>query len=103
MVGLAKWERKGLWPLQELGSIPAPHPIKKERNINMPIHEYRCEDCGHVFEDITMRMDEAKHSTECPKCKKLNKTNIAKKIVSSGTVFTIHGYNSSNGYAGHMR
>ena len=64
----------------------------------MPIHEYHCENCGDTFEEITIKLQDAKDSIECPKCK-----NIAKRIISGGTLFTIHGYNSSNGYAGHMR
>jgi len=63
----------------------------------MPIHEYKCEDCGKIFEDVTMNMESVKDSKKCPKCK-----GKAKKIVSPGS-FIIHGYNANNGYAGHMR
>lgn len=68
----------------------------------MPIHDYQCESCGYIFEEVTFRMDAVKISTECPNCKKDGKLGFAKKIMSSGS-FIIHGYNANNGYAGHMR
>lgn len=63
----------------------------------MPIHEYRCEKCGHKFEDVTMKIEEAKESLKCPKC-----SNNVNRLISSGS-FIVHGYNANNGYAGHMR
>jgi putative FmdB family regulatory protein len=84
--------------MSEFDPHTSPQQIFEIKGAYMPIHEYRCEKCGNTFEDITMKIKEVKESIECPKCK-----SIAKKIISSGTLFTIHGYNSSNGYAGHMR
>ena len=69
----------------------------------MPIYEYQCEKCGYIFEEITMKMNPTKISTSCPNCKDKGEEGIAKKIISGGTVFTVHGFNSNNGYAGHMR
>lgn len=63
----------------------------------MPIYEYQCEKCGYIFEEVTLKMEPTKISTECPNCK-----GISKKILSKGS-FVVHGYNASNGYAGHMR
>ena len=64
----------------------------------MPIHEYQCKKCKHVIEAIIWKMEDVQNTIECPYCKEK-----AKKIISDGGVFTIHGYNSSNGYSGHMR
>lgn len=72
--------------------------IKKGVLKTMPIHEYQCEKCGHVIEKIIWKMDDVEKIIECPFCKEK-----AKQIISDGGVFTVHGYNSNNGYAGHMR
>jgi putative FmdB family regulatory protein len=69
----------------------------------MPIHEYQCNDCGYIFEEVTVKMSATKISTHCPVCKQKGKDAIARKLISGGTVFTVHGYNSNNGYSGHMR
>lgn len=69
----------------------------------MPIYEYQCKKCGYIFEEITTKMEPPKISTVCPNCAEKNQEGIAKKIISGGTVFTVHGFNSSNGYAGNMR
>lgn len=68
----------------------------------MPIHEYQCEKCGYIFEEVTLKMDAVKISTTCPACLEKKEQGIAKKIMSSGS-FIVHGYNANNGYAGHMR
>jgi putative FmdB family regulatory protein len=70
----------------------------------MPIHEYQCIKCGYIFEEVTFSLDAVKISTGCKNCVDSNgNPSIARKIMSGGTFFTIHGYNSNNGYAGHMR
>ena len=33
----------------------------------MPIHEFRCKECGHEFEELVF----ANQSPECPKCNKM--------------------------------
>jgi putative FmdB family regulatory protein len=63
----------------------------------VPIHEYQCEKCGYIFEEVTLKMSTVKITTKCPNCQE-----IAKRLISSGA-FIVHGYNSNNGYAGHMR
>jgi putative FmdB family regulatory protein len=68
----------------------------------MPIHEYQCEKCGYIFEEVTMNLEAVKISTNCPACQEKDEFGIAKKIMSKGS-FRVHGYNSNNGYAGNMR
>ena len=68
----------------------------------MPIYEYQCEECGYIFEEVTIKMGPIKISTNCPVCSKNGNMAIAKKIISSGS-FIVHGYNANNGYSGHMR
>ena len=68
----------------------------------MPIHEYRCEKCGRVFEVTTLNMKDVKNRANCPLCLKNNEFGVGEKIISAGS-FQIHGYNANNGYAGHMR
>ena len=36
----------------------------------MPIYEYQCRACGHVFE-LLRRMKDADSDVECPKCQSL--------------------------------
>ena len=62
----------------------------------MAIYEFQCQTCGYIFEEVNVDLKSAK-TKECPKCK-----NISKKILSSGS-FIINGFNSNNGYSGHMR
>jgi putative FmdB family regulatory protein len=33
----------------------------------MPIYEFRCADCGHVFEELVMRASD-QEDLACPKC-----------------------------------
>ena len=33
----------------------------------MPIYEFRCADCGHVFEELVMRSSD-QEDLACPKC-----------------------------------
>jgi putative FmdB family regulatory protein len=68
----------------------------------MPIYEYQCKECGYIFEEVTLKMEPTKISTECPVCNERGNTGIAKRILSKGS-FIVNGYNASNGYAGHMR
>jgi putative FmdB family regulatory protein len=52
-----------------------------ERNINVPIYEYRCEKCQTIFERLTFKADEEK--LQCPEC---GKTEVAR--VLSAASFT---------------
>jgi putative FmdB family regulatory protein len=33
----------------------------------MPIYEFRCDDCGHVFEELVLRSSD-QHDLACPRC-----------------------------------
>jgi len=68
----------------------------------MPIYEYQCEKCGYIFDEVSLKMGPIKISTTCPKCHEEGHKSIATKLMSKGS-FIVHGYNSSNGYSGHMR
>ena len=57
--------------------------------VNMPIYEYKCKVCGHVFEE--------KHSTQeirekCPKCK----GEIAKVFSPPGISFVGSGFHCND-------
>ncbi len=45
----------------------------------MPIYEYQCQSCGHIYEAIQKISDPA--LTDCPAC---NKPDLAKKITAAG-------------------
>jgi putative FmdB family regulatory protein len=47
----------------------------------MPIHEYRCEKCGHTFEKLTFKGDSEK--IPCPECDAPN----TQKLISAGSFF----------------
>ena len=68
----------------------------------MPIHEYQCEKCGYIFEEVTFKLSAVKASTSCPACKEWDNFGHAKKIMSTGSSI-VHGFNNNNGYSGHMR
>ena len=68
----------------------------------MPIYEYQCNTCGYIFDEVSLKMGPIKMSTVCPKCSKKGEESIATKLMSKGS-FTVHGFNSSNGYSGNMR
>ncbi|MGC8624179.1 MAG: FmdB family zinc ribbon protein [Phycisphaerae bacterium] len=51
----------------------------------MPTYEYRCELCGHTFEEF--QSITAKPIRKCPKCGKLS----VKRLISSGAGFIFHG------------
>jgi putative FmdB family regulatory protein len=46
----------------------------------MPIYEYRCNDCGQIFEILTT----SRSSTEPPLCRHCQSTRV-KKIISAGS------------------
>lgn len=50
----------------------------------MPIYEYKCHNCGHLFEELqSMNADPAK--TKCPKCGALRSERILSAFSSSGS------------------
>lgn len=56
----------------------------------MPIYEFRCVHCGHVYELLT-RLDESGENLECPECKGIG----GRKLMS---VFSARGL--ENGHHG---
>jgi putative FmdB family regulatory protein len=36
----------------------------------MPIYEYRCRDCGHVFDRVEPLAEHGRGKLQCPKCKR---------------------------------
>ena len=58
----------------------------------MPIFEFRCTECGHVFEEYTRKRNLL--GIECPKCNAL-----ATKEMSVSN-FKVNGYNADNNYSG---
>jgi putative FmdB family regulatory protein len=57
----------------------------------MPMYEYRCQDCGALYEQLR-RMSEADNDLECPRCgSKQVKRQVSACAVNSG------GTNSGGG------
>jgi putative FmdB family regulatory protein len=50
-----------------------------EEITNMPIYEYRCDDCDHQFEALQKMSDDA--LTDCPKC---NQPALKKLLTAGG-------------------
>jgi putative FmdB family regulatory protein len=60
----------------------------------MPIFEYQCEECGAVFERLTLHTSSAMQTITCPRCES---TRTAKRF---STFSTSAGHTSSAGNAG---
>lgn len=56
------------------------------------IYEFKCKNCGNVFEEIRMLKDNT-NSAECPKC------NEEGEKIPSTFGFKIIGFASINGYS----
>jgi len=56
----------------------------------MPLYDFKCSKCGHVFESLEKHTITYK---KCPKCKKR-----ANKVLGSFS-FKVNGHNVGNGYA----
>lgn len=48
----------------------------------MPIYEFRCLGCGHVFELLKLRKEDEKSGMQCPKCS----SQEVEKVLSSVSV-----------------
>lgn len=59
----------------------------------MPVYEYQCKKCGHIFEVITIMADE--ELKPCTKCG----TGSTKKILSQTGKPVVHGYSAENSYS----
>lgn len=44
----------------------------------MPIYEYQCRGCGHIFENWFEHIDQKNIRRKCPKCKK----SFTKRLIS---------------------
>lgn len=51
----------------------------KTRRLEMPIYEYRCDNCGHEFDTLQKVSDEP--LTDCPAC---GKPALVKKVSAAG-------------------
>jgi putative FmdB family regulatory protein len=51
----------------------------KTTRLEMPIYEYRCENCGHEFDTLQKVSDDA--LTDCPECAK---PALVKKVSAAG-------------------
>ena len=47
----------------------------------MPIYEYQCEDCSHVFETLVLGKD-----AEAPACDKCGSRRVARRISAANTI-----------------
>ena len=60
--------------------------------IYMPIFEFKCGDCGHVFEDLVLVCKDV-NEVICPVCKSSNTSKLISKF----------GYSSSSGFVSSSR
>ncbi len=61
----------------------------------MPLYEYRCKNCGEVFEKM-VRWSEADRSPICPKCQSQDTQKKMSQIASFGTLSSGSSSPSSN-------
>ncbi|MCL4562409.1 MAG: zinc ribbon domain-containing protein [Chloroflexi bacterium] len=66
----------------------------------MPLYEYRCSQCGHIFEKM-VRFSEANIPPECPICNsRLTQKQITSFATSGGSLSSSSGSSSSCGSSG---
>jgi putative FmdB family regulatory protein len=53
----------------------------------MPIYEFKCIGCGHVFELLQLKKDDEKSGMKCPKCG----SQEVERVLSSVSVITTSG------------
>ena len=66
----------------------------------MPIYEFRCLGCGHVFELLKLKKESEEASMKCPQCKSEEVERIlsvVSSVVSSGKKSTQTVKNCSSG------
>ena len=65
----------------------------------MPIYEYKCRSCGHVFEDFRPA-SEADTKTACPQCKKKDIERMMSAFCTGGggSSGAAEGCGSSGGF-----
>ena len=49
----------------------------------MPIYEYRCEKCGHIF-DAFQRIGEGNENLNCPECETPRPSRLISAFASTG-------------------
>lgn len=65
----------------------------------MPRYDFKCEDCGHVREDVwmsTYRESQGVDTLDIAPCEKCG--GLLRKMPSAPN-FTVTGYNAKNGYS----
>lgn len=50
----------------------------------MPMYDYRCKNCGEVFEELVMSSSTPDEEITCPKCKE----NKAERLISAPMIST---------------
>jgi putative FmdB family regulatory protein len=53
----------------------------------MPIYEFRCLSCGHVFELLKLKKEDERSVMKCPKCS----SQEVERVLSSVSVITSSG------------
>jgi putative FmdB family regulatory protein len=53
--------------------------LEKKEVVNMPIYEYRCEDCGKISEFLLMRTNEV-FIPQCKRCKSKKMSRVLSKV-----------------------
>jgi len=54
-------------------------PLEKREGNNMPIYEYRCEDCGKISEFLLIKTDEI-FIPQCKRCKSKKMSRVLSKV-----------------------
>jgi putative FmdB family regulatory protein len=54
-------------------------PLEKREGNEMPIYEYRCEDCGKISEFLLIKSDEI-FTPQCKRCKSKKMSRVLSKV-----------------------
>lgn len=66
----------------------------------MPIYEYRCKNCNHVFEEFVFSSLTSNEDIICPKCNTNNAEKMMSAFSSSAAEGVSYGGSSSCGSSG---
>jgi putative FmdB family regulatory protein len=61
--------------------------ILTKKGVPMPIYEFRCINCGHVFELLKLKKEDERLGMKCPKCN----SEEVERVLSSVSVITSGG------------
>ncbi len=64
----------------------------------MPIYEYRCQNCHHVFEELVFSSLTKDEEIICPKCNQNAAVKMMSAFSSAGTTFGSTGSCGSSGF-----